>query len=506
VPLSGTPLIDEDIMLRGALRSLQAAIARGRSIGRNEAGSMLSMLAVVPVLAGTVAIGVETGELYRVKRQMQGAADDAALAGSIDSIAGGATSASITPDARYETQRNGFTNGTGGVTVAVHSPPVTGGNIATAGAVEVVIQKQITLSFGSLLNSFLPGSSPATFTISARSVAAQTSTTASVTTTTSSTTAEGCMVALTTANEQAISLSSFNNFSSDCSIMANGKATGTGSSASINMSNFNNATLHSTDASNPARIWTAGSFSASSYNHLTTDATLQNQATAITDPYSSLANPSPGTCTYTNYVEPGGSDLTLSPGTYCGGLSVTSKSNVYFTHGTYYIANGDLIIRSDNNVSCSDCTSANGLTFVLTQTTGNATDIGGVAITSENNVTLSAGTSGTFPGVLFYQDRRVAAGTMTSTSKIFTVASLNNATLNGAVYFPQNRIDISSINNIGGTSTTGCTIWIGRYLKFSSYNNAFKGGCSTYGTTPAGITTTTTQTTNQTTYKNKVLE
>jgi selenophosphate synthase len=79
--------------------------------------------------------------------------------------------------------------------------------------------------------------------------------------------------------------------------------------------------------------------------------------------------------------------------------------------------------------------------------------------------------------------------------------------LSGAVYFPQNRIDISTINNIGGSPTTGCTIWIGRYIKFSSYNNNYKGGCEIYHTKPAGITTTTTTTTtSSTTGRNKVME
>ena len=84
---------------------------------------------------------------------------------------------------------------------------------------------------------------------------------------------------------------------------------------------------------------------------------------------------------------------------------------------------------------------------------------------------------------------------MTATAKIFMVNTTSDATLSGAIYFPNNAINISSINNIGGTSSTGCTIWVGRYLKFSSYNNNFKGGCSTFGTTPVGIQTTTTTTT-----------
>jgi hypothetical protein len=121
-------------------------------------------------------------------------------------------------------------------------------------------------------------------------------------------------------------------------------------------------------------------------------------------------------------------------------------------------------------------------------------DIGGVKISSDNNITLNAGktNTGSYTGVLFYQDRRVGTGTMTSSSKIFTVSSLNNATLSGAIYFPNNRIDISSINNFGGTASTGCTIFVGRYIKFSSFNNNYKGGCSSYGTTPVGIVTTTT--------------
>lgn len=82
---------------------------------------------------------------------------------------------------------------------------------------------------------------------------------------------------------------------------------------------------------------------------------------------------------------------------------------------------------------------------------------------------------------------------MTSTSKIFTVSSLNNAKLQGAIYFPNNRIDLSSLNN-AGNSTDGCTVWVGRYIKFSSYNNNFVAGCEALGTKPVGVVTTTTVT------------
>lgn len=473
-------------MLRSFSRGIHSAYAIWRRLRCDDSGSVLSFLVVVPVLIGTVALGVETGEMYRIKRQMQGAADAAALSGSIDRLAG-KDAATITATARYEAQRNGFQNAVNGVAVTVNAPPTSGANVSTAGAVEVIITKSQSFSLGAVLSSAL-GVASQSFTMRSRSVAAQ----GTYTSTTSS--KEGCIVALTSAAEQGVSFTSFNNFNSDCSIISNGTSTSSNSSASIYMSGFNNATLKS--------IWTRGSFYKASYNSFTPTGEVKvNQTSAVVDPYASLPTPSPGTCGYTNFSRSSSSSVTLVPGTYCGGLAVSSVNNLYFTPGIYYVANGDLYLTSVNNVTCPTCTADNGVAIVLTQTTGNNSDIGGVKISSDNNIALNAGktNTGTYTGVLFYQDRRATTGTMTSTSKIFTISSLNTVTLNGAIYFPNNRIDISSVNNVG-SSTNGCTIWIGRYIKFSSYNNNFKGGCDTYGTTPVSIVTTAPSS------KSKVLE
>src|SRR4051812_49072353 len=75
-------------MMQAASRMLRAAQSHWHRLGRDESGSALALVAVVPVLAGAVAIGVETGELYRVKRQMQSSSDAAALAGAYDRLAG----------------------------------------------------------------------------------------------------------------------------------------------------------------------------------------------------------------------------------------------------------------------------------------------------------------------------------------------------------------------------------------------------------------------------------
>jgi Flp pilus assembly protein TadG len=489
----------ESAMMQIASRAVRSARSAWDRLRRDESGSVLTILATLPVLAGAVAIGVETGELYRVKRQMQVSADAAALSASVD-LMNGKSMTVATATGKYEAQRNGFTDGVNAtVTVAA---PTSGAYAGTTNAVQVTIQKSVGFSLGAaVLNGSLSN-----FNISASAVGAPGSTTVTSTTTTTASSGEGCMIALTPNNEQGVSIANFNNFSSDCTVMSNGTATGTGSSASISMTSYNHATMYS--------VWTRGSFDYPQYSVPTlTVAARTNQTGTIYDSYANLPTPTPGTCTYTNYSAPSGSSVTLNPGTYCGGLTATNNSNVYFTPGTYYIANGDLVIRSDNNVSCPTCVVNNsgtttGTTFVLTQTTGSNSDIGGVSISSENNVTLNAPYSGTYAGILFYQDRRATAGTMSSTTKIFTVASLNNATLSGAIYFPQNRIDISSINNFGsGGSNTQCTVWVGRYLKFSSFNNNYKGGCSSYyNTAVPGVSTTSTTTTSSTVTKGKVVQ
>jgi Flp pilus assembly protein TadG len=473
-------LIEEeaDMMVRGALRIVRSARATWQRLGRDRSGSVVSFLVVIPVLMGAAAVGIETGQLYRTKRQMQGAADAAALAGSVDRTAG-KNLTTITSTARYEAQRNGFQNGVGSISVTVNAPPTSGTNIATAGAVEVIITKPQSFSLGAVLTSWLGGTS-GSFTMSTRSVAAQKS----------SPSAEGCMVALTNANEQGVSFTSFTHFNADCTIVSNGSSTATGSTASIYLASFNSAALRT--------IWTRGRFVADVPSNVTlTNAAQENQTTAVVDPYLNLPAPTPGGCPATPpYTPPATGDASPIPGVYCGGLTLTSRTNVNFSPGIYYITNGDLYINSVNNVRCPTCTTTAGVTFVLTQNTGLASDIGGVSISSANTVTLNApsGTGASPPpyaGVLFYQDRAAPVGTMTSTSKIFAVSSINNVTLTGAIYFPSNKIEVTSLNN-GGSSSTGCTVYIGRYIKFTDYNNIYIAGCPSIGTTPASIMQLTT--------------
>ena len=82
-------------MRRAISRTLHSVCMWGRRLVRDDEGSIVTVLVAVPVLAGTVAIGIETGQVYRLKRQMQSAADAAAVIGSTDRLASASTATKI---------------------------------------------------------------------------------------------------------------------------------------------------------------------------------------------------------------------------------------------------------------------------------------------------------------------------------------------------------------------------------------------------------------------------
>ena len=116
----------------------------GRRRFRGESGFILVMtgLLIIPLIAFT-AFAVDVGSWYAQAAKMQRAADDAALAGVIWN--GNSTTQNTTVQAIAA--KNGFVNGTGGVTVTAAIPPGNGTQLT------VTISAPGSLFFGGL---FLP--------------------------------------------------------------------------------------------------------------------------------------------------------------------------------------------------------------------------------------------------------------------------------------------------------------------------------------------------------------
>jgi hypothetical protein len=175
-------------------------------------------------------------------------------------------------------------------------------------------------------------------------------------------------------------------------------------------------------------------------------------APTVVDPFLSLPALTPASCTAHPTMTVATSGQTLSPGTYCGGISVSNGvSNVTFASGNYIINGGGITFGGGTTSSGSN---------VMFYLTGTNLTYASVTMGNGTNVTLSAPTSGVYMGVLFFQDR-----TITSSSN----ATFNGGAtmlLNGSLYFPTTDVAFSN-----GSSTVA-------YTAIVSYEVSFAGGAS----------------------------
>ena len=103
----------------------------------NDKAQVTIMTALaMAVLLGLVAFATDIGLFLIAKRQMQTAADSAAMAGAAEINYGDWAAA-----ARADSAQNGYSNGSNGITVAVNDPPSSGSHKggSNAGYVEVIV-------------------------------------------------------------------------------------------------------------------------------------------------------------------------------------------------------------------------------------------------------------------------------------------------------------------------------------------------------------------------------
>lgn len=116
----------------------------------------------------------------------------------------------------------------------------------------------------------------------------------------------------------------------------------------------------------------------------------------MADPLGYVATPAVGSCNYNNYSAVAAA--TLNPGVYCGGLTINTSANVTLNPGMYTIL-GSLNINGPT-------LKGTGVTFYLTQ---NGTYPYGASTIQNVNSTLSAPTTGTYQGILYFSDRLLPA-------------------------------------------------------------------------------------------------
>jgi Putative Flp pilus-assembly TadE/G-like len=463
---------------------------------QNSKGQVLAIAAIgLTSLVGFAALATDVGLLYVSRRQMQTAADAAAVAGANALLN---NQSSYQQAATQVTSLNGFTNGQNNVTVTI-GEPANPPNPSTAQYVEADITRNVPVYFLSVLGY-------STIKISVSAVAGTIN-------------SPNCIYALDSSAPSAINLTG--NFSLnascgliDCSTSAtaltatgNGTVQTTSTGIAGNYSKTGNVTFTPTPKTGiapvadplasltppsvptcsqqavtnsgsytlnvnnqsvtvPAAIYRNGITIQGNTNQVTflsgasygNGITLQGNLGGVTFNPGSYQSGGSGnaitiagnatttfnTGTYT-FCGPlaitGNNSITLSPGLYYGGINISGNATVSFNPGTYVIAGGGFSVTGNSNLS------GQGVTFYLTTGSGG---YGPINITGNATINFSAPTSGSLEGILFFQDRSIPSGSAAS-----TLVGNASSTFDGAVYLPT-----TGLTFVGNSSSGGYTFLI----------------------------------------------
>jgi hypothetical protein len=153
----------------------------------------------------------------------------------------------------------------------------------------------------------------------------------------------------------------------------------------------------------------------------------------IADPLAKRPKPNVGSCDFKNVVIANGS-ATVSPGVYCGGLTIKGNANVVFDPGTYVMDNGPLSVVGKSSATGND------VVFFLsgTHTT--------IKFDNDATVNFSGAESGDLAGLLFFE------GTASGTGRRHIIRATNVENLTGTIYLPSSEILIDPNSSVGAES------------------------------------------------------
>ncbi|HLZ79401.1 MAG TPA: Tad domain-containing protein [Sphingomonas sp.] len=387
-----------------------------RRLRRSASGNILVVAgASMPLVIGAGGLAVDTIQWTEWKRELQREADSASLAGAYALAQTKSVSASATADLSRTGQITLST------TPTIESPPSTGSYAGNTTAVRVALQTSRALPFTSMFLSVAP-------TIGAQATAAVVSN------------GNYCMLALDRSTNVGVTLQGNATVDLQCGIASNSMASNAvyaGGSASVTAT----------------PVAAVGGLSPS--NNYVSPTTLLPYSIPQSDPFASLPTPTAtnlASCQSKATVGPN-SSATLSPGCYQG---MDLKGTVTLNPGVYYIDGSSLSIGSQAIVTGA------GVTIVLTSSTAatSPSSIATVSINGSATLNLTAPTSGTYSGVLMYQDRRAVDSGGSNANQINGNAS---STLQGAFYFPSQQMTFNGTYGM----TTKCVQIVAKDITFS---------------------------------------
>ena len=398
---------------------------RVTQLRRGQAG--LFVVVSLTVLFATLGLAVDLGWGYFRRGAAQAAADSAALSAAMYAqnngytcgaagVVCGSTTTCANPPVSPATndfqvgclyaQANGFVNGgrqTVSLTGDTTAPPGTSGNTPA-----YWVKANVSESILALFDGF--GTHVSSLGINTSAIAGVTVSPPA-----------GCIYILSTNATNALSLSGSSTATSSCGIFIN-------SNANPALRLTGSSVLHSTQI-----LINGGTYSVGGSSVLSP--TPNTSGGPVTDPLSSLAMPSVGSCDYTNYTVTASAHITMNPGVYCGGIRINSSSVVALNPGIYKLNGGGLVVGGSSTLNGTD------VLFFNTGQSGYTPTA--ISIDGSSVINVTGPTSGQYQGILFMQDRNISyAGT-----NLITGSSSSSYT--GTLYFPS-----TALNYAGSSSGT----------------------------------------------------
>ena len=323
---------------------------------RYERGQALPLVAIsMLVVLGLSSLAIDVGSWRYQQRRAQTAADSAAMAGAVQ-LGYSSTLSSITTSAQTDAASNGFTNGSGGTTVTVNQPPLSGAYAGNTQAVEVIVSQPQAVHFGGALLGL------SSTTVAARAVALLTSVN------------RNCIFALDTSSS-AITENNTTITMPKCGVISNGGLL------------FNQGTV------NAASVGYAGS--SITVNNTVFPGGSPKPAVPAADPcptisgcaYLSSNPPTTSSCNMQQIFN-SNSTQTLSPGRYCTQVIFEGNGPIVFQPGVYDFTQGFIVNSGPPSFTGSGVTIYNQGTIIFDGTP---------------NINLTAPTTGSYAGVVYYQ-------------------------------------------------------------------------------------------------------
>lgn len=403
------------------------------AIKDDRSGGILAFVAIAtPVLLGFTGLAIDVTMWHTQRQVIQTAADIGAVAGAAE-IAGDGNSGSLNIDDAAELAiiANLGTARPGDV-VTINNPPLSGAFTGDDNAVEVILERPAMMFLTRMFMTETP-------TIDVRAVARVEL-------------KNSCIWSLDPTAPSAVKVSGTAVVNLDCTVRVNSsdpQALKQNGSGCINAEGFE----------------VAGGYSASCINN-----TPSTGAGSFDDPLAPLPSPDFSGCDVSGETNISTGTATLSPGVYCGDISISSDELVIFEPGIYIIDGAGLSITAQANIF------GEGVTFFFTGST-ESSDV--MKVAGGATVDLTAPDSGIYAGILLHNDPDcgtcvIESGPGSGDPFTHSFTGGANMQLDGIIYAPNQAIKFA-----GGTASTASKALIVSATVTFTGNSTFGGMSST---------------------------